>query len=59
MDPLEQQIVDFVVSHSPPDSGWVYLALADNWPIVHPALTAIWCVVLIASLTVFVEWFRE
>ena len=59
MDPLARHIADVLIRYSPPDSGGVYLALADNWPVVQMALTALFTAILITCLAFCTDMLRE
>jgi hypothetical protein len=47
----EEEIVAWVVQHAPPDSGPVFLAVADNWYLVSQGIIVLLACVAIVSLS--------
>lgn len=56
---MEDEVVDFFVEHSPPNSAPIYLFLAENWDIVHQGLVAFLALVFVISVTVAASLYLE
>lgn len=48
---MREEITRWLIENSPPESGPVYRALAENWDIVQQGLTILLACIVVMSLS--------